>query len=106
MQIEVLRIFLQAFRRYGICRSDFLSITPRELHMLEDDYISEWQQKNEIEERRTGRIVASIYNNNPNRTKSSRFFSEVDFANITKKENQKCDHKEILEKLKKFHTIK
>ena len=78
-RLTLLRLQAEAFRRHGITRDQFVKITPRELRVLDKDALAEWELEKELADRRTARILAAIYNNNPNRKKGAQVLSEDDF---------------------------
>lgn len=86
MNLRVLRLQAEAFRRHGLPREQFLKITPAELAALNADALREWSLEKELEDRRTARIIAAIYNNNPHK-KKGRVFSEKEF--MPRKEGDK-----------------
>lgn len=85
--LPILRLQAEAFRRHGITRDTFLKLTPSELAILNKDALQEWKTDKELADRRTARIIAAIYNNNPNR-KKGRVFGENDFLPKKKSEAQ------------------
>lgn len=75
---KILRLQAEAFRRHGLPLELFLKVTPAELASLNADALREWTLEKELEDKRTARLIAAIYNNNPGK-KKGRTFSEKDF---------------------------
>lgn len=78
-RLTLLRLQAEAFRRHGITRDQFVKITPRELRALDKDALAEWEFDRDLEERRTARILAAIYNTAANRKKGAKWLDESDF---------------------------
>lgn len=74
----VLRLQARALRRYGIPARRFLKLTPAEFNLIEDDALQELKAADTREDIRAARIIAAVYNNNPNK-KRSKTYSEKDF---------------------------
>jgi hypothetical protein len=54
-------------------------LTPSEFKSIQDDTLDGLEAGDSRENRRVGRICAAIYNNNANRKKSSKKYTEEDF---------------------------
>lgn len=78
LTLRYLRLQTEAFRRHGLTRDQFLKLTPAELSQLNKDAQREWLFEKEQQDRRTARLIAAIFNNNPNR-KRGKVFDESHF---------------------------
>jgi hypothetical protein len=95
----------RAVRLCGISESQFIKLTPAEFHSIQDEALQELSTAEERENMRTARILAAIYNNNPNRKKSSKRFSEEDF--LPKKKAKEKSAADLLATVSTIHsTIK
>lgn len=105
LSLQILRLQAEAFRRHGLTRDQFLSITPRELGELNADAFAEWETEKTIEDKRTARLIAAIYNASPNR-KRGKTFTEKDFLPQQKKTAQPAGNsaENLLAKVKWFHA--
>lgn len=77
--LALLKIKSRAFRLCGISESQFMLLTPSEFKSIQDDTLDGLEAGDSRENRRVGRICAAIYNNNANRKKSSKKYTEEDF---------------------------
>lgn len=57
----------------------FWSLTPVELREIENDALEEFKAREELNERRTARLIAAVFNCHPHKKKGSKVFSENDF---------------------------
>lgn len=79
LPLQILRLQARAWRDHGIALQQFLRITPSELRVLFRDARSEREAEACLADRRTARLCAAVYNNNPNRKKGSRALTEDEF---------------------------
>lgn len=79
LPLQILRLQARAWRDYGIALPQFLRLTPSELRVLTRDAHSEREAEARMADRRTARLCAAVYNNNPRRKKGAQPLSEDDF---------------------------
>jgi len=100
LNLQILRLRSSSYRRHGLSRSEFLQLTPFELYQLDKDYFKERNLDREFELEKwkassqhlnvvCARLMAAIYNNNPNRKKGAKVLTEQDFLPKKAEEQKK-----------------
>ena len=102
LPLKILIIQSRAFRNHGINVKRFLKLTPGELNELDKIRFRELELEYSSHDRRTARIIATLYNCNRSK-KNSKTFTEDDFMPEKRSNNiQSCET--LKHKVKLIHS--
>lgn len=99
-QARLIKILARASRNCGVPAAVFWTLTPSELAEIERDAMEEFKVREELQERRTARLMATMFNCHPHKKRGSKTFTERDFLPKDKqKEGNRATERSLLDKI-------